>query len=339
LELPRFRELCAFVVRPPLAARCSMNDVTNRTWQTRCLLGLLAVSWLVLGVADARAQSAVEAISPPPIVDEEPIGIAPAPSTIQPITDVVPLWGKDLRDSGVDLPLPFGLGLTYTYINQNTQVHDVQIQGRPVGVSIPDAKTTSSTLTFRADAWLLPFLNVYGLLGYTSGTTRPEIRLPNGTSIGDSVDYSRAMYGGGATLAGGYKAYFLTLDANYTTGAIQAEKGQVGDRNLYSITFTPRAGAVFSSGELGTGSLWVGGMYMDFAQQVQGSVSLARGDPRLPDLAGRDDVSYSVRIRAKDPWNVLLGGSWELSKRWSIALELGGVLDRFQATGAAMFRF
>jgi hypothetical protein len=52
-----------------------------------------------------------------------------------------------------------------------------------------------------------------------------------------------------------------------------------------------------------------------------------------------DTVTYSVRIKAKDPWNVLLGGSWELSERWSIALELGGVLDRFQATGAAMFRF
>jgi hypothetical protein len=315
------------------------DDMTNRPRRTRFLLGLLAVPWLVLGVSDARAQSAVEAVSPPPIVDEEPIGISPAASTIQPITDVVPLWGKEIRDSGVDLPLPFGLGLTYTYINQNTQVHDVQIQGRPVGLSIPDAKTTSSTLTFRADAWLLPFLNVYGLLGYTSGTTKPMLQLANGTSIGDSVNYSRAMYGGGATLAGGYKAYFLTLDANYTTGAIQAAKGQVGDRSLYSITFTPRAGAIFSSGELGTGSLWVGGMYMDFAQEVRGSVSLAGRDSGLPDLAGRDDVSYSVRIRAKNPWNVLFGGSWELSKRWSIAIELGGVLDRFQATGAAMFRF
>ena len=56
------------------------------------------------------------------------------------------------------------------------------------------------------------------------------------------------MYGGGATLAGGYKAYFLTLDANYTTGAVQTDNGQIGNHEIYSITFTPRAGAIFSAG-------------------------------------------------------------------------------------------
>lgn len=293
----------------------------------------------MFGVASAAAQAGVDGVLPPPIFDEQPIGELPPPSEIQPITNAIPLWGEKLRASGVDLPLPIGLGLTYTYINQNTQVSKVQIQGRPVGVTIADAKTSSNTVVFRADVWLLPLLNVYGLLGYTDGETKPMIRLPNGTSIGDKVTYSRAMYGGGATLAGGYKAYFLTLDANYTTGAIQAAKGQVGDRDLYSISFTPRAGAIFSSGSLGTGSLWVGGMYMDFAQEVRGSASIPGVGARPPNLLGLDDVTYSVQIKAKDPWNLLLGGSWELNKHWSIALELGGVLDRFQGTGAAMFRF
>jgi hypothetical protein len=283
---------------------------------------------LVLGVTNARAQGGVDGTLPPPILAEQPIGKAPPPSTIQPITNAVPLWGNALRDAGVDLPLPFGLTLSDTYIDQNTQVHDVNIQGKPVGVTIPDSKTSSNTLVFRADCWLLPVLNVYGLFGYTSGKTKPKIHLPDGTTIGDTITYDRAMYGGGATLAGGYKAYFLTFDANYTTGAIQAEKGQIGDRDLYSITVTPRAGALFSSGRLGEGSVWIGGMYMDFAQEVRGSVA-----------SDRNEIAYSVRIKAKDPWNLLLGGNWELTKRWSIALELGGVLDRVQATGAAMFRF
>jgi len=50
-------------------------------------------------------------------------------------------------------------------------------------------------------------------------------------------------------------------------------------------------------------------------------------------------IERSVRIKAKDPWNLLLGGNWQLNKRWSIVAEVGGVLDRFQATGGAMFRF
>jgi hypothetical protein len=313
--------------------------VTSRPWRRALLVALVSGLPLVLGVAGAVAQAVVDGVVPPPILDEEPIGAPPPASEIQPITNVVPLWAEKVRARGIDLPLPFGLGLTYTYIDQKTQVSDVQIQGNPLGVSISDAKTSSNTLVLRADVWLLPVLNVYGLFGYTAGTTKPKIRLPNGNSIGDSVNYSRAMYGGGATLAGGYKAYFVTLDANYTTGAIQAEKGQVGDRDLYSISFTPRAGSIFSSGELGTGSLWIGGMYMDFAQEVRGSFDLAASSPRLPSSTGRDDITYSVRIKAKDPWNLLLGGSWELNKRWSFVLELGGVLDRFQATGSAMFRF
>jgi hypothetical protein len=35
----------------------------------------------------------------------------------------------------------------------------------------------------------------------------------------------------------------------------------------------------------------------------------------------------------------LRGDNWQLNKRWSIAVELGAVLDRFETTSAAMFRF
>ena len=294
-----------------------------------CGLGVISVLLpMLLGVANALAQGGVDGVVPPPIVDDQPIGIAPPPSEIQPITDVIPLWGTTLRERGTDLPLPFGLGVTYTYVNQNTEVSHVKVKDRALDLNIPAAKTASHTVVLRADAWVLPFLNVYGMLGYTNGQTEPRLVLATGKVKGRTVSYSRALYGGGATLAGGYKAYFLTLDANYTTGAVQTDNGQIGNHEIYSITFTPRAGAIFSSGAWGEGSLWVGGMYMDFAQKVRDSLSVADRD-----------VDFSVRIKAKDPWNVLFGGNWALNKRWSIAVELGGILDRFQATGAAMFRF
>ena len=329
---------------PVLIARSPNGAMSGDRPIVRCLHpGLLLVVLFglvaVLGSSGALAQGGVEGVSAPPIVDEQPIGKAPPPSEIQPITDVVPLWGTTLRDKGVDLPLPFGLGLTYTYINQNTKVYDVEVEGRPLGVSIPDSKTFSHTLVFRADVWLLPILNVYGLFGYTGGETKPEIRLPDGSSISSSVTYSRALYGGGGTLAGGYRAFFITADANFTTGAVQSDDGQIGSRNLYSITFTPRAGANFSSGMLGEGAVWIGGMYMDFAQEVRDVIDLADRNPVLPIIVGQDEIDYTVRIQAKEPWNLLLGGNWQVNKRWSIAVELGGVLDRFQSTVSAMFRF
>jgi hypothetical protein len=294
----------------------------------RFLLIVVAMLPMIFGVADALAQGGVDGVVPPPVFDEQPIGTAPPPSEIQPITEVVPLWGTTLRERGANLPLPFGLGVTYTYLAQDTEVSHVKVRNRQLDLDIPAAKTASHTVLLRADVWLLPVLNVYGMLGYTNGQTEPRLRLSDGTTLKKTVSYSRAMYGGGATLAAGYRAFFLTLDGNYTTGAVQTDEGQIGNHEIYSITFTPRLGAIFSSGAWGEGSAWVGGMYMDFEQEVRDSLS-----------ARDQDVDYSVRIKAKEPWNLLLGGNWQLNKRWSIALELGGVMDRFQATGAAMFRF
>lgn len=313
--------------------------MTTRIWHCIGLGFALVVPLASIGVKRADAQAGVEAVSPPPIFEEQPVGKPPPPSQVEPITDVVPLWGKGLREKGTDLPLPFGLGVTYTYIRQNTRVYDVQVQGNPLGVTIPDADTYSNTAVLRADVWILPVLNVYGVIAYTGGTTKPAISLPNGTTIDSRVTYDRAAYGGGATLAGGYKAYFLTLDSNYTTGAIQTKKGQLGDRALYSLTFTPRFGTNFSSGFFGQGALWIGGMYMDFAQEVRGTVDLADRGPVLPIIVGQDDISYRVRIKAKNPWNLLIGGNWQINKRWSLTAEVGGVLDRLHALGALMFRF
>src|SRR6185295_4190223 len=123
-----------------------MQSKTRRCGRRGILLAVSLGLPLLCGVPEARAQGGVDGVGPPPIIDDEPIG-RPAPaSAVQPITDVVPLWGKKLRDDGVDLPLPFGVGLTYSYINQNTKVYDLQIEGRPLGVSIPDSKTTSHTV-------------------------------------------------------------------------------------------------------------------------------------------------------------------------------------------------
>ena len=292
------------------------------------LTALVVVLSMFLRVTGAVAQGGVDGVAPPPIFDEQPIGEDPPASEIQPITDLVPLWGTTLRERGMDLPLPLGLGLTYTYLAQHTEVSNVKIEDALLNLDIPAAKTSSHTLVFRYDAWLLPILNVYGMLGYTDGQTEPTIRFRDGTTRSKIVNYTRGLYGGGATLAGGYKAFFVTLDANYTSGAVQSGKGQIGNHEIYSITVTPRAGMVFSSGSWGEGSLWIGGMYMDFEQEVRDTLR----------VAGRD-IDFSVRINAKEPWNVLFGGNWELSKRWSIVAEVGGIFDRFQFTGAAMVRF
>jgi hypothetical protein len=300
---------------------------------------IMAISVAVVAGGGARAQTSGDATGPPPIYDYHPIGKEPDFPKIEPITQVVPIFAESAREKGVSLPLPFGISATYTFIQQNMVVENLRLNGQPLGIDIRDAKTDSHTIVVRGDVWLFPFLNLYGLIGYTTGSTKPKVRLQNGQTISQTVDYDRLAWGVGATAAAGWEAYFLTLDANYTSGAIESESGQIGEEALGSITFAPRVGSAFSSGYFGTGALWIGAMYLDTTEKIRDSIHLADINPALPIIVGQDDLEYSLKVTPKDRWNLLLGGSWQINQRWSLTAELGGVMDRFQAIGNVMFRF
>ena len=61
--------------------------------------------------------------------------------------------------------------------------------------------------------------------------------------------------------------------------------------------------------------------------------------PFLAHLIGKDSLDFSVHVEPKDHWNLLIGGNWEISKRWSLTAEVGGILDRFDVISAVMWRF
>ncbi len=219
-------------------------------------------------------------------------------------------------------------------------VSDLKVEGAPLNLDFRDAPTTTHTGVCRLDAWVFPFLNVYALVGQTAGTTRPAVGFSNGQVVKSNVDYNRFSYGGGMTLAGGWKSFFLTLDANYTTGAIvSTEKGQIGEDPIQTVTFAPRLGMLISSGgKLGTGALWIGGMSLIATSKIHDKIDLSQR-PALARLAGRDSLDFSIHVEPKDQWNLLIGGNWEFNKRWSVTAEVGGVLDRFHVISAVMWRF
>ena len=302
-----------------------------------------AVLALVLGgtAATACAQSnAVSSIAPPSAMfDYEPLGKPPEVKEVKPVVDWLPIWGKEAREKGFDLPLPFGVGLTYTYIRQNMVVSDIAIRGNPVGVTLRDADTVTDTAVVRGDAWLFPFLNVYALVGQTSGVTRPALALPDGQVLTSDVKYNRLSYGGGLTVAGGWKSWFGILDANWTKGPIVNDAGQQTiDEPIQSVTVTPRIGTLFSSGKYGTGAVYVGGMYLLATSEIRAVFDL-RQHPGLAALIGSSTIDVTARVKPKDPWNLLIGGSWQPDKRWSITAEIGGVMDRSHFIASAMYRF
>ena len=57
-----------------------------------------------------------------------------------------------------------------------------------------------------------------------------------------NIDYNGTTFGGGITLAGGYKDFFVSLDGNYTYSNID-----VADGEIKTYTISPRVGLLVDS--------------------------------------------------------------------------------------------
>ena len=239
--------------------------------------------------------------------------------------------GKSLA-VGHDLPLPLGVSANVFYLEQDLNSQSVSIDvpplplpggpplqlppGLPAQTTKLESRATSTTA--KLDAWLLPFLNVYGVAGYVDGETTasglsvaglpPQVASLLPSSF--SVAYSGPVYGGGATLAAGYGNYFASLDANYTESDLD-----IGDSTIEAITLTPRVGINGSLGEL-KGAFYIGAQYQDIDERQNGSVN-------FPIMGQSVPVGYDVVSEAEDEWNFLLGVNLKTGGNWNYGLEAG----------------
>ncbi len=142
-------------------------------------------------------------------------------ATPEPHWSGLPIWGAEAEARGYEIPLPFGIGVTAYSARQPVNIHDLQL-GRngepPVSVKnflqINQVDTSQQNLSAKIDVLVFPFLDVYVLLGYTTGTTNGLIQVP-GETIGGIIEprvlqlnasFSGPTYGGGVTLQGGSRS-------------------------------------------------------------------------------------------------------------------------------------
>lgn len=177
--------------------------------------------------------AAAQTAEPPATPSAEPAAAAASRqdggSDLRRWSSFLPLMADEARKRGIDLPLPFGASLVYYHLERDIRVSDVRIgrEGNPP-TTVSEVAQLSSTsrvdnLNLKLDAWIFPFLNVYGLVGWfsNSSTTRVHVGLPGQgplppvardleipTTIEGSVE------GLGATLAGGLPPFFLVVDVN-----------------------------------------------------------------------------------------------------------------------------
>lgn len=270
-----------------------------------------------------------------------------------------PIWGDEARARGYSIPLPFGVNLSYMNIRQNVDVDSITFSGLKLGahpipsdmfaIDVGHTRERSKTENLRLDMWVFPFLNIYGLMGYTKGSSVSNVSVDADPSrytgidriiassvhslnqsgdlqnIDFTLDFEGVTYGTGITLAGGYKNWFTLVDTNYTRTNFDILDGKIS-----ALTVSPRVGYRFDMPQISGPShlsVWVGAMYQDVQQEFKGNLSDLHMPVELQPLINSvnkdDDGRFDVKQHLTSPWNTLIGAQYELTQNFNVLTEIG----------------
>ena len=259
----------------------------------------------------------------------------------------LPFLAQKVIDEGYDLPLPYGVGVTYANVKQDMILGELDV-GLDGGAQEPfefvafeNASAESETLQLKLDTWLFPFMNVFAMVGKLDGKAPLDVVL-DGNGMLDQIGadcsglppsplclllqdrtivlpikapFSGTTYGLGTILAGGWNNWFVTIPFNVTYADMDTT-----ETDGLAYTLTPRVGRVLNLGRNGNLALFAGGNYLKAELTVVGRVFLpVPGDDPL-------QVDYTIEQENTDPWNLVVGGNWDINKHWSVSAEYNGFI-------------
>jgi hypothetical protein len=231
----------------------------------------------------------------------------------------LPFW-KDRVPEGTELPRPWGIGIDFYTMDQEYDIEYLMFD--LPGVSLDDVSSLGVTndvqhFDIKIDAWVLPFLNVFGVIGRLESETvidlsrAPVQGLP--FPLGKlAIDNDGTVLGLGFTLAYGKDNWFTSLTATVTDTDLDGDF----DSSVKSTTIQPRVGMV-----RGPWQFWVGGLYLDTEETHRGTVDLPLGvENGVPVLV---PLPFEVVLGGADDWNTAIGGRHVFSDRASLSFEIG----------------
>ncbi len=294
-----------------------------------------------------------------------------------------PFMGQKATSAGFDLPLPAGI-----MINYFTQKSEIEISNFNLGfnngemkdfseiVRFPNTTATASGFNGRADVWLFPFWDVYGIWGAGNGKTDVNIELVKPADSTDvpqpvasfksSADFSSITYGIGSTFVMGVGGGWLSFDMNYTWSDVNllTEPAQ-------SFIFGVRLGKTFTfKNPKRNLAVWLGGFRIHLNSETDGSVNIADVLPVDESLqkvtnwydslspaqqivykpiyektigalehAEESTVQYQMNKHPKEAWNFIVGAQFQLDKHWMLRSEAGFLGSRQQFLVSLNYRF
>ncbi|PMH43747.1 hypothetical protein BCU68_12910 [Vibrio sp. 10N.286.49.B3] len=187
------------------------------------------------------------------VLDEELLSVVSDPRIREEsvkLDRIFPLMGDIVRRKGIDIPLPYGISVAYRNQDMNLGFTDLNVMDLDLNdIFDPEesfATVKAESLSLRGDLYILPFWNVYGILGkvnidanvngkYT-GAIGEEIKnqlnnrvpglgnafcnelsaLCNPGRVNLPLHLEYDVLGAGTTLSVGYREFFASLNGTYS---------------------------------------------------------------------------------------------------------------------------
>ena len=253
-------------------------------------------------------------------------GPEPAAPAATPHKSGLPFLAGEALARGYELPLPFGAGLILTGLkDREIDVSDVRLGVDGNQQSVSDYATLGSNsnvfnANFRFDTWLLPFLNVYALVGYVHNESDTDIRVtlprpgifPGTIEKTTQVQTSLDGYVGGLgmTLAAGYKSLFVVADYSYV-------RSDMGFDDAFTASIASLRAGWQGKAWGRSFQVWAGVGNWDTAATAAGHTTL--DDGRI--------LQFEADQHPNTKWIYDLGTNVMLSKRWQLIFDLGADFD------------
>ena len=288
-----------------------------------------------------------------------------------------PILGAKAFEKGFNIPLPVGGMVNYFTASQDILISEISV-GFSDGLfpEIPltditniiefgEISARATSINFRPDLWVFPFLNVYGIFGKAYAETTVELTFP--FKMKTVAELEGTSYGLGTTGAGGIGKYFFVLDGNWVWSNMSNFEKPVRS-NVFSFRFG-RA-FKFNSNPQSNIALWVGGMRVRMDGVTEGTITLK--DVLPPETWGRRDeviadyrewydnlkplqqpvlykvatdvfnpimdnlenadgsgtVQYRLQKAPKQEWNMIIGGQYQINPHHQFRVEGGVVGNR-----------
>ncbi|MGX5820362.1 hypothetical protein ACWKWU_19360 [Chitinophaga lutea] len=290
-----------------------------------------------------------------------------------------PIWGAKMQAKGFSVQYPVGAMVNYSVGTQKVSISELSVGIGQIPmteldfVKFGEVKADLNAVTSRIDLWLLPFLDVYTILGPVWSTTNVEIVDP--IQFSTKANFKGYTYGLGTTVAGGYHNIITITDINHTW----TDLDKLSDK-VKTWMVTPRVGYnfIFPRDRNKSIAVWVGVTGLFIKKGTSGSINVSDVTHNIPEdklqnivdevegwyqdltipqqrvvkeiaqklldrIHGNNPdgvvITYSLDKKPQSNWSMVTGAQFQFNKRWQARVEVGYLGGRTSGLLSANYRW